>query len=314
MPNQRKFPFTNRALEYVTAVAEHGSLTKAARTLYVTQPSLSRFIHTMETRIGGKLFNRVGNQFLPTHLGERLVAFALQIRQVETHLGNEIVKLVDSGVGRIRVTLPSLRSAFVLPVIIPPFRKLYPGVEIHILEAHAGALEENLVAGKADFALINTPVKSPHVVSKLISRDQILLAVPADHPLAGAGKKMKGNPYPVVDIRMFAEDEFIMQYPDQRTRQVADTMFREAGIAPRIMLEIKSIETSLKLVSLGCGVCFAAEAYLEDKALRERMRFFSLNNPIAMTHLSLCYLENSYMPAHFLDFIRIVGLLSKNDG
>lgn len=306
----RKFPFTNKALEYVTAVAEHGSLTKASRALYITQPSLSRFIHSMEIRIGGKLFNRVGNQFLPTHLGERLIAYALQIQQVEFHLGNEIDKLVDGDAGRIRIALPSLRSAFVLPVIIPPFRKRHPDVEIQLLEAHAGSLEETLIVGKVDFALINTPIRNPHVVSHPVSRDQILLVTPVDHLLAGAGTMIKGSPYPVVDIEMFSEDEFILQYPNQRTRQVADTMFQEARITPKIMLEIDSIETSLKLVSLGCGVCFAAEMYLQEKGLQKRVRRFSLNSPIATTHLSLCHLENCYMPRHFQDFIQIVGLLS----
>lgn len=218
---------------------------------------------------------------------------------------------MESGEGRIRITLPSLRSTYVLPIIIPPFKKMHPKVEIQLLEVHADALEDILVTGKADFAIINTAVKNPHVVSKLISRDQILLALPRSHPLAGSGKKVRGNPYPVVDLRDFANEEFIMQYPDQRTRQVADTLFLEAKIEPRTMLQIKSIETALKLVSLGCGACFAAETYLRHMAPPEQIAFFSLNNPVATTHLSLSYLENSYMPKHFLDFIAIVESLLK---
>lgn len=300
------YQFVNKSMEYVAAVARRQSLTKAAQELHVTQPALSRFIHNLESDIGGSLFNRVGNRFIPTVLGECFAEYAARIQAVEGLLCGEIARQVNSVEGRIRLTLPSLRSPYVLPAIIPPFKERYPNVKLEILEMHADALIENLLSGKVDFAIINTDVPHPNVTSEVIGREPILLAIPADHPLAGIGAKREGDVYPCVDIRLFLDCEFILQHPDQRTRQVADVIFREARIEPKIAMQIRSIDTAIRLVSLGCGICFAAETFLPRQSNPLPLKIFSLNTPAAVTQLSIAYLKNAYLPRYFLDFIEIV--------
>lgn len=303
---RNNFQITNKAMEYVAAVAKYQSLTKAAEELYITQPSLSRFIHNLEDNIGCKLFNRIGNRFLPTYVGERFVEYAQQINIVESQLCSELYNMVQEDAGSLRLALPVLRSAYILPAILPAYISKCPKVSVRLFEVHADFLEDLLISGKADFAILNTAAKNPNLVTHVISHDQILLVVPADHPMANAGTYQEDNLYPVIDIRKFKNDEFILQYPDQRTRQVADLILQEAGIEPRIMLTTRNIEAALKMVSLGCGICFAAETHLRHIVLPKQPVCFSLGNPLARVDLALAYLENSYRPKHFQDFIDLV--------
>lgn len=182
----------------------------------------------------------------------------------------------------------------------------YPNVKFILREAHSGLLEKLLLSGEVDFAILNAPIKSRETTSVLIRNDEVLLAVPPFHPFAGYGEHQEGKCLPTIDIALFKQDKFIFQYPDQRTRQVADHILEQAKIEPNILLETRSIETALKMVSKGMGLCFVPETYVKGARLEVSPVYFSLNSPNSILELSLAYLKNIYLPKYFQDFIKVV--------
>ena len=295
----------NKNMQYIVALEKHKSVSVAAESLYISQPALSRYIHNLEARLGHKLFNRFGNQYIPTYEGERYIYHAKRIMELETQLENEFSSIDSDQRGRIRLALPALRSSYILPYILPGFYKLYPNVEVTLNELPSSRLEKVLLDGEVDYAFFNISVKHPDIVSTVVRYDRILLAVPHSHKMFGQGEQNTGDNYPNVDIAQFSGDTFIMQNWDQRTRQAADAIFGEARITPKILLVTRSIETSLKLVSNGLGLCFVPETYAKQIILPHPISFFSFSSPHATITLSLGHKRNTYQPGYFICFQRL---------
>ena len=295
----------NKYMEYVVALAQHQTISAAAA-MFISQPAMSHFIRSLENRLGVKLFNRVRNRYIPTYEGERYLFYARRIIALETQMRNEFAEIRVAGHGQIRLALPTLRSAYILPSLVPAYRRLYPNVKLVTLEAHSQVLEKMLLSGEADFAILNSPAKNSDTTSLFIRRDEILLAVPPDHPQIAGSQRRPDSPFDTIDIRLFREDGFILQYPDQRTRQTADHILQDVGIVPHVVIQTRSIESALKMVSQGVGICFAPETYIRQLDLCPPPRCFSLGSPHSVYDLSLAYLKNTYLPVYFQDFIQVV--------
>ncbi len=172
----------NKYMEYVVALAQHQTISAAAEAMFISQPAMSHFIRSLENRLGVKLFNRVRNRYIPTYEGERYLFYARRIIALETQMRNEFAEIRVAGHGQIRLALPTLRSAYILPSLVPAYRRLYPNVKLVTLEAHSQVLEKMLLSGEADFAILNSPAKNSDTTSLFIRRDEILLAVPPAQP------------------------------------------------------------------------------------------------------------------------------------
>ena len=296
---------SNKNMQYVVAVEKHRSISAAAESLYISQPALSRFINNLEKRLGVKLFNRNSKQFVPTYEGECYIAQAKRIILLEKQLEDELASIATNRRGRLRLALPMFRSSYIIPYILPEFYRLYPNVEVMLSEVSSRVLEKLLIEGEVDFAFMNTEVKQPDIVSTVVRKDKILLAVAGSHRLFEFGAHDHSGGYPSIDIAEFKDERFILQSSEQRTRQVADRIFEAAKITPKILLETRSIEATLKLVCEGLGVCLVSETYARNTLLTKPLAFYFIDSPLAVTDILLAHMRNIYQPGYFSDFVRI---------
>lgn len=304
--NDNKLQISNKAMEYIVALEKHRTISAAAEAVYISQPAMSHFVHALEKRLGFCLFNRVGNRYVPTYEGERYLAYAKRIMAIETQMCNEFSDIRKKNRGWIRFVLPTQRSAYILPRLINDYCTRYPNVELTIQETHSRFLEKVLLDGTVDFAIMNTAIKNTDIVAEVIRHDEVLLAVPPNHPCIGKGKRLPGSKYETIDISLFKSDRFILQKPDQRTRQAADTLLANAGVVPDIMMEIHSIEAALGIVGGGVGVCFAPETYIYQPHFFTQPYYFSVGQPEAVYDISIAYTKNIYRPQYVEDFITAV--------
>ena len=141
-------------LEYIVKVAELGNITKAAEELYMTQPALSHYISRVEKEEGFKLFDRSTNPITLTYEGEKYVETAKQIIELNRQLKEEMSEVSSARKGRIRIGIPPLRAAHMLPKFIPSFIKEYPNVQIQTIEHNSRQLREDVLKGSVDFAIL----------------------------------------------------------------------------------------------------------------------------------------------------------------
>lgn len=293
-------------LAYVLAIAKFQNITKAADSLYVTQPTLTKFLQNLEKELGQKLFRKLGHRFILTYAGERYVKKATEILNLKKELDQEMGDIIKNNQGSLKIAFPVMRGTYMLPCTLPIFNSLYPNVRLNILEADSNSLETMLISGEADLAFFNLPIKSPDVDYEVISHEELLLLIPDRNPLAEQGIIKEGLRYPWMDLNLLENEPFIMQIPDQRTRQVVDNLFKEYHIEPNIKLQTSNITAEAALASKGYGCCFITESHLRHIKPLENVSFFSVGSPCTLMDFVVAFRRNSYIPYHAREYITIV--------
>ena len=293
-------------LSYVLAIAKYQNITKAAESLYITQPTLTKFLQGLERDLGQKLFKRLGNRYVLTYAGERYAAKAGEILNLKKELDLEMGDIIRNNAGSLKIAFPTMRGTYMLPCTLPIFNSLYPNVKLDILEAHSSQLEGMLQNGDADLAFFNLPVKSPNIDYEIISHEEVVLVLSSSHPLAHAGIRRENCRYPWMDLNQMKNEPLIMQIPGQRTRQTVDTLFKNYDFEPNIKLQTSNISAEVELAARGYGACFVTETHLKHLSPGKKLACFSVGNPCTTVDFVAAYRKGSYLPYHAKEYIKIV--------
>lgn len=254
---------TGRELLYVKTIADEKSISKAAKKLFVAQPSLSQSLQRIEDALGTQLFNRTTNKMLLTYAGERYYETACQILKLYENLETEISDINGLKTGRIHIGITNHLGTIVLPKILPEFHRQCPFVEIQIFEGNTSEQEQKLLSRELDFAILHAPKQNfnPLLNYELLGTDAFVLAVNPGNPLIEKAQSLDGYPYPVLDPKLLSNESFIMLHKEQRIRHVCDAILHQAQITPRILFTVKNYETAQGLVGHGMGVTFLPLSY-----------------------------------------------------
>ena len=294
-----------KELRYLTCIARTQNLTKASRELYVSQPSLSKFLHNLEDSIGIKLFDRLGNKFVLTYAGERYVDYAKRILLIKKDLDDEMNDISSLRNGRLNIAFPQTRCSYMAPAILPVFQAAYPNIQVNLYEASSNDLEKFLLNGKVDIAIFNGPENHPDLACETLGKEEFVLVVGKNHPLSRCGRRIEGYKYPWIDIEKFKNDNFILHYPEQRTEQIAMQIFGEKKMAPHVILRTHSIEGAVRLAASGFGVCFVSESHMKHIHLETDPVLFSIGNSRTEIELLAVYRKGAYLPQYAKDYINI---------
>lgn len=295
-------------LSYILAIEKYGNISKAADAMYISQPSLSRFLQNVESLVGQPLFNRIGNKYVPTYVGERYIVRAREILNIKKELDQEVGDILQNNAGVLKVGFPAMRGTYMLPCTLPIFHSLYPRVKLVIQEASSSKLNELILNGDIDLAFYNQPDDNPNIETEIISHEEMVLVMSPDNPLCEFAYPMEGCRYPHLDLRHLVEKDqgVIMQNPNQRTRTIVDRLFKQHHITPNIILETSNIRAEAELASRNYGVCFITETHLKHMKLEKPLRYFSVGDPSTPINFVAAYRKNSYLPYHATEYIKIV--------
>lgn len=170
-------------LEKIIAIAEEGSMARAAQKLYITQPALSKCLTKVEDSPGEALFVRRPNGMIPTYAGECLVRKAYQIMKLYDDVEMEFCELNQMHRGVLRLGTAERLGALVLPELLLNFKRQYPNIKIEIVEENSMDLEEKLLIGALEIAILCLPLKNANVSYQVFYEDPIYVALPSGHPL-----------------------------------------------------------------------------------------------------------------------------------
>lgn len=293
-------------LSYILAIEKHGNITKAAEALYLSQPSLSRFLQNVEKEIGQPLFRRVGNRYIPTYMGEHYLEHARAILQGKKELDQEVNDIIKNDRGLLKIGFPTMRCTYMLPCTLPIFRKLHPKVKIEIYEATSNLLSKAVINGEIDLAFYNFFDKHPNIDYTLISHEELILITSTKSEFAGKGVLKDTCKYPHFELKDLGDTGIIMQIPEQRTRQVVDQMMKEAQFTPNIILETSNIPAAAELAARNYGVTFITETHLKHMNFRNEFCCFSVGSPCTYVDFVAAHRKNSYLSAYAREYIEIV--------
>jgi DNA-binding transcriptional LysR family regulator len=279
-----------RDFEYLAALADLGSVTKAADQLYLTQPAVSRFIHEKEKELGTLLFNRVGKQLFPTYVGEKCIEAARKILQINVQLNDDIMMIMNNDKSRIRLGFQGTWTKFFFEKIYPLFREYYPNIDLQIYEGNAAESLDKLNNGMLDIAIVLTVWEHhAYYTSITVRNQQAVLGVNKDDPVMAKAVNLPDYPYPYLDIQYLKDTPFIMRYTTSKEKRSLVDLLNFHGIKPRIVLETNSRSGTLSAINQGHGVSIVADDATQLYTY-ENVRFLSISDAnIRRTYLQIIH-------------------------
>lgn len=253
---------THRQIRYFLAVVDAGQISAAAKALNVSQSAVTLSIKDMEERLGAMLFERLPTGLRLTRAGQQFQHHARDIAASFEAAMKSVVSIDESITGHIRLGMSwTLSSYFAIPVMEQFWRK-HPQIEVELIEAPRKNLEQALVEGQLDLALVLTSNLSRDLglTSRTFHKSKRHLWVSVDHPL------VKQKQVSLADI---AQHSYAILRSDEADRQ-ALTYWNEQTGQPHIKLESASIEAVRSLVASGQAVSILSDVIYRPWTLEGR--------------------------------------------
>lgn len=304
-------------LEYFLVAAEELNITRAAKKLYISQQSLSNHISNLEKEFDVVLFNRTSPLTL-TYAGQALKARGRELLDLRDETYKEISDIKDFSTGQLSIGVSHTRGRVILPEILPVYQAQFPGIELRLSEGNSSQLALDLLHGTVDLMIDLLPFTVEHVDTVPICGEEILMVAPdevIEKAYPGQLGEMKQSLASAADIRLLEQCPFILLKKGNRIRSIADEIFEDAQMSPRIVLETENIETALALCAKGMGITFYPKMFMSPdqpspsyrNAMLEKshLNLYSLNYTRANGVLGIGYHKGRYMSRAAREFIRI---------
>ncbi len=249
-------------LQTLQAVARHGSFSRAARELHLTQPAVSMQVRQLERALGLPLLERLGKRAFPTKAGEVLLAHAGRaLRELEA--GVEVIQQLRGVVaGRIRLGPSASFSIYLLPPALRRFRSRYPKTELMVVTGNAPEIARAVVQNELDVGIVSLPVRERELAVTAFHRHELVAIAPP------GGRWRRGQRLRPAEL---AREPLILFEQGATLRRVIDDWFHRAGVAPALPMELNNTEAIKKLVESGLGLSvtswFSVEAEVRARKL-----------------------------------------------
>ena len=238
-----------RHARIILTIVREGGFTAAAKALSLTQPTLSQTVRQIETQLGESIFVRGRSSVSLTPAGELYVQAARRMVQAETQLQESLSLLRGRAEGTLRLGLSLYRSAELLPQILSDFLSAYPQVRLEVFEDEADRLEQLLIRGDLDMALLTAQKQHPQLEYRQIASEEIVLLAGKNTDLA---RKIPSGS--TIGLREAAHERFILPHTANTRRAYYDELLSSCAISPDIRMLCDSDSAAMRACASGSMV------------------------------------------------------------
>jgi DNA-binding transcriptional LysR family regulator len=233
-------------LEAFWWIAKTGSFNRAAERLYLTQPSVTARIQTLEKELGQPLFERKPRGVRLTDAGRVLLPHAERVLQDIRKARQAVTDLGSATGGTLMVGSALTTSTYTLPEILAKFKQAYPAVEVAVRTGRSQQIQQLVLDDTVPLGLVHSPLNShPEIEAVPLYSEPIVLVAHAGHQLAGRQE---------VTAEQLAAEPFITSDRASGYWSLVDQFWASIGIAPRVTMELDSIEATKRMVMYGLGL------------------------------------------------------------
>ncbi len=244
-----------RQLRNFVMVAEHASFTRAARVLGVAQPAVSTAIKKLETDLGLVLLHRQDKRVQLTAEGKELLPHAKAILERVEQATAAMNRLRDLDRGEVRIALPGMIGSYYFPALLMAFHHRYPELKLSLCEAGTREIQGMLERDEVDIGIIIEPTAEQGLETVPLTRQEMIVAVGLDHPLAGEDK---------IDIATFFQHELVMFKHGYYHRELINNLAKNLGVTPDIAFETNLIELIRSIVRQGFAITTVLKMVVEQ--------------------------------------------------
>jgi DNA-binding transcriptional LysR family regulator len=243
-------------LRLFAAVVQHGGFTKAAATLNLSQPAISKSLNELEKQLQVTLLDRTGRAIRLTDAGRTLYARARELFGVESAAEQELRELRGLKRGKLRIAASTTIATYLLPPYLGRFHLRHPGVRIQTTSANTRTVLRMLLEFRVDVALVEGPVSNPAVIVQPWRDDELIVIAPPDHRLR---KKS------TIDVQMLAKEIFLVREPGSGTRVVTEQALARHGVRLSHTMRVGGTEAIKQGVAAGLGLAIVSRAAAADQ-------------------------------------------------
>ncbi len=269
-----------RDLHYLVAVAEHRHFGKAADASYVSQPTLSMQLKKLEKELGVQLVERNPRHVLLTEAGRQVVERAKVILAEVDNIRGIARQAADADSGSLRIGLFPTLAPYFLPHVVPKLHQRFPKLELHLVEEKTDVIHRRLREGQLDAALMALPVNDDQLHVEPLFEEDFVLAVPAEHRLAGADEP--------VDLSVLADEHVLLLEEGHCLRDQALAVCQLVGASERSGFRATSLETLRQMVAAGVGVTLLPQLSVQPPVPPSPdVRLLRIAEPVPRRHIGM---------------------------
>jgi DNA-binding transcriptional LysR family regulator len=235
---------TLHQLKVFAAAARHGSFTRAAEELFLTQPTVSMQIKQLTKSVGLPLFEQVGKRLFLTEAGRELFATCRQIFENIAEFEMKVADLKGLKQGQLRLAVITT-AKYIIPRLLGPFCQLYPGIDISLQVTNHERILERMTANLDDLYIMSQIPDQMDISFEPFLENPLVVIAPLNHPLA----QEKNIP-----LTKLADQPFIMREPGSGTRRAIQNLLEEHNIQVKVKLELGSNEAIKQAIAGGLGI------------------------------------------------------------
>lgn len=247
---------TLHQLKVFEATARHGSFTRAAEELYLTQPTVSMQVKQLTKSIGLPLFEQVGKRLYLTDAGRELFSTCKEIFGQLEQLEMTIADLKGMKQGRLRLAVITTAKYF-LPRLLGPFCQKYPGVDVSLTVTNHERVIDRLANNQDDLYVMSQLPENLDIKAHPFLDNPLVPVAPVNHPLV----KEKN-----ISLARLCEETFIMREPGSGTRRAFQKMLDEHDLDVKVRLELGSNEAIKQAIAGGLGLSVLSRHTLTPEA------------------------------------------------
>ncbi len=292
-------------LEYVIAIAETGSFTKAAEKLFISQSAISQAMQKFERDIGAKIFNREKNIVTLTPAGQIVVKEGKKILLLYQNMKTQVNDIGAWNILSLNVGAASSYQRLYMSQILSEFKSAFPYINLNIITEFSYKMYEGITEGRLDAAIVIGPV--PDLFDYInIAREEVFLAVPPNHPLTSIFPK-GGEPYPTADLSLCEKENFIPYHQGRHIQGIFEKVFDEVGYLPKTLNPCSSTESVNNMVFHGMGLGIVPYSTIRLCPVEMRSKYYRIFPEGVFRDLVLARLKGEYKSRAQKEFFNVAS-------
>lgn len=288
-----------KQLEAFVAVVDYGSFSEAARKLYLTQPTISAHVRSLEEELHTKLILRTTKKTTITTRGYQLYDSAVRMLEIRNNLLENFTGVQKHMIDLAASTIP---SSYLLPEILAAFGKTHPDIYFHSIQADSAESINRVLDGTADLALVGQNTRDETCVFLPFCQDELVIATPITNHYLGLQNKS-------VTFEDFIKDPIIIREKGSGTKKDMDLFLEQIGVTPsdlNVIARMNDLEGIKKSIVNGLGISILSARSAIDLQKTKQILLFPLEESAHKRTFYIVYSKNRILKPHVRQFIQFV--------
>ena len=288
-----------KQLEAFVAVVDYGSFSEAARKLYLTQPTISAHVRSLEEEQHTKLILRTTKKTTITTRGYQLYDSAVRMLEIRNNLLENFTGVQKHMIDLAASTIP---SSYLLPEILAAFGKTHPDIYFHSIQADSAESINRVLDGTVDLALVGQNTRDETCVFLPFCQDELVIATPITNHYLGLQNKS-------VTFEDFIKDPIIIREKGSGTKKEMDLFLEQIGVTPsdlNVIARMNDLEGIKKSIVNGLGISILSARSAIDLQKTKQILLFPLEESAHKRTFYIVYSKNRILKPHVRQFIQFV--------